>query len=765
MKQTSNKHSVWRKVRNVLLSVIFISVIVAAGLGIGLYLSNAAEIEEMNIKNLAYNYSSFLYYNDENGNSVEYQQVFSDSHRIWLSSEEIPQIMKDAIVSIEDERFYKHAGVDIKRTTGAVINWCLAKMKLPAGSYGGSTITQQVIKNITKDDRKTPDRKIKEMMMAVALERQLSKDEILTIYLNIVYFANNCYGVEAASNVYFNKHASELTLAETASIAGITQTPSKYDPFKNPDNNVEKRNRVLKKMLELNYITQDEYDEATESKLVTSTKFKEQRASITSYFTDQVLNDVVNDLQERKGYSQTFAQQQLQSGGLKIYITMDKKIQDALESVMSAKTNLPTNDAQAAMIIMDPYTGEIKGMYGGLGPKQESRGLNRATQMYRQPGSSFKPISAYAPALEQGTIYPSTVIDDSPVTIGNWSPKNSYSGFKGDMLMRKAIEISSNIAAIKTVDELKIENSFNFLEKKLHITTLKPEDKNLSSLSLGGLTKGVSPEQMAAAYSIFVNKGKYAAPYSYSKVVDSTGKVLLENSPQYTQAISEQHAYIMTRMLREVVYGSSGTGTAARLSKMPTYGKTGTTNDNYDKWFVGFTPYYVGAVWYGFDTPKNISAAGVKYNPSARIWKNVMEKIHSGLEVKDLTEPDGITAVNICAHTGKLAGGSCTAYKEYFVNGTQPKSKCSSKHGYSDITVEDNAENSENPSSSSVSPSASPEPESTSKPTEPDTEEKPKHTEKPDAEETKKPEKTKAPEKTAEPKQPEKDDDKVINLD
>lgn len=759
-KKKQKKGSVWRKLRNAILSVIFITVIVCAGLGIGLYMSNATEISDMNIKNLAYNYSSFLYYTDDDGNSVEYQQVFSDSHRIWLSSDEIPQVMKDAIVSIEDERFYKHAGVDIKRTTGAVINWTLSKLKLPAGSYGGSTITQQVIKNITKDDRKTPDRKVKEMMMAVALERELSKDEILTIYLNIVYFANNCYGVEAASNVYFNKSANELTLAEAASIAGITQTPAKYDPFKNPENNVEKRNRVLGKMLELGYISQDEYDEASSSQLVTSKKFKEQRAGVTSYFTDQVLNDVINDLQEKKGYSQTFAQQQLQSGGLKVYITMDKKVQNALEDVMSDNSNFPAIDAQAAMIVIDPYTGQIKGMYGGRGPKKESRGLNRATQIYRQPGSSIKPIAVYAPALEHGSLTPSTVITDEAITIGDWSPKNSYSGFKGDMLMRKAIEISSNIAAVKTLDNLKIDNSYSFLEKKLHITSLKDADKNLSSLGLGGMTKGVSPEEMAAAYGIFVNGGVYTRPYSYTKVVDSTGKVLLENTPQRTQAISSQNAYIMTRMLREVVYGSSGTGTAARLSKMPTFGKTGTTNEDYDKWFVGFTPYYVGATWYGFDTQKSIRAAGVKYNPSARIWKSVMEKIHSGLEAKDIPQPDGIVTASICSHTGKLAGANCSSYKEYFVSGTQPKSTCTSRHGYTDDSPDDNTENSEDTANQ---PSSSPSADTTSKPDSTPSSSEGGSTPAPTA--TKKPDATKAPTESDTDKKPSKATPEVIELD
>lgn len=761
----------FRRLRNVLLSLIFVCIMVCAGVGAGMYAAISAEIKDMNIQNLAFNHSSFLFYNDAEGNSHEIQQLYSDANRIWLKSSEIPDTMKDAIVSIEDERFYKHKGVDIKRTTGAVINWCLNKVGIKRSSYGGSTITQQVIKNITKDDKKSPDRKVREIMRAVALENELSKDEILTIYLNIVYFANKCYGVEAAANVYFDKTITELSLAETASIAGITQTPARFNPFEHPDNNVEKRNRVLSKMYELEKISEDEYNTATNEKLVTSTSHKEQKNRISSYFADQVINEVINDLQTKKGYSATFAEQQVFNGGLKIYTTMDKSIQDIMEGVFTNTANFPkiSGKAQSAMIIIDPYTGEVKGLVGGLGEKTESRGLNRATQSKRQPGSSFKPVSVYAPALQEGKITAATSILDESITIGKWTPRNSYAGFKGDMLVKRAIEISANIPAVKVADKVGVDTSYNYLKDKFHISTLDERDKNLSSLGLGGLTYGVTVKELAAAYGVFMNNGVYIEPHIYTKVVDSTGKVIIEYKPEKTEVLKQGNAFIMTDMLKAVVNGSKGTARAAKLSKMPTYGKTGTTNDDYDKWFVGFTPYYVGAVWYGFDTPKSIKAAGVSYNPSVRVWKKVMDKVHSDLAVKDFTAPSDVVTASICSVTGKLASDKCESNKEYFIKGTQPKSVCSSAHGKgNDTGTEFNPEDSE--IGTTVTPTPIPletnDPNQTPKPSAGNGDDNVTPTKSPEPSKTQspatpKPVETRAPEKTKAPS----NDDVVIPID
>jgi penicillin-binding protein 1A len=736
------KGDLLRKIRTVILILILIATLVGCGVLVGMFAAVSKEMNDMNFKNAAMNFSSFLYYTDENGNSYELDHVFDDGNRIWVDSGEIPKQMKEAIISIEDERFYSHHGVDVKRTAGAFVKWGLAKVGLGQSSYGGSTITQQLIKNITNEKDKSATRKLKEIMRAVVLEKQMTKDEILTMYLNVVFFANNCYGVQAASNAYFDKDVSELTLAETAAIAGITQRPSAFDPFKYPDKTVEKRNLVLGKMLELEKISQAEYDQAVNEKMVVNTNYKAKQGNISSYFVDQVINDVTNDLQNKKGYSESFAKQQVYNGGLKIYTTLDPDIQDAVENTFTNTSNFPKTSsktqAQASMIVTDPFTGEVKGIVGGLGKKTDSRGLNRATQTKRQPGSSIKPLSVYAPAFEENKITASSILKDEPVTIGNWSPKNSYSGFKGDLSVRNALAISSNITAVKTVQDVGIENSYNFLKNKLHFSSIDPKDKNVSPLGLGGLTNGVSAEEMAAAYGMFVNGGKYIAPYTYTKVVDNTGRVLLENKPTESQVIDERNAYIMADLLSSVVNASNGTARNAKLSKMPTYGKTGTTNDDYDKWFVGFTPYYVGAVWYGFDKPQSIRSVGVKSNPATAAWKKVMEQVHKNLDVKELPVPSGVVTEKVCTVTGKKASSSCPSSTEYFVRGTQPKSTCSSKHASSggDSSSKDpnkNTEDSEYSEDEKATPTSSPTAtknpaKPTATPSEPDAQKTPKPT-------------------------------------
>ena len=321
-KKEKREHPILRKLFGIVLLLAFVGMIVAVGIGAGMYAAIAQEMEDMNIQNIELTYSSFVYYTDTSGNAHELEQLFDDGNRIWLDPDEIPDVMKVALVSIEDERFYTHRGVDLKRTTGAFINWMLEKLGHGKAKYGGSTITQQVVKNITHENERSATRKIKEMMRAVALERELTKDDILTLYLNLVYFANNCYGVEAASNVYFNKHAADLTLTEAATIAGITQQPSYYNPLKNPDNALKKRNVVLEKMLELGKISQEEYDAAAASDLGLHSTYTETRSRLYSYYVDQVINDVISDLQTKKGYSESFATQQVFNGGLKIYTAM-----------------------------------------------------------------------------------------------------------------------------------------------------------------------------------------------------------------------------------------------------------------------------------------------------------------------------------------------------------------------------------------------------------------------------------------------------------
>ena len=685
-KKKTNKNSSVKNVVNFIFVCIFVILIACVGIGAGMYAAVVSEIEDMNIQELALARSSIVYYTDENGNSIETEFLSNDGNCIWVESNEICGVMKDAIVAIEDERFYRHGGVDIKRTAGAVLGYVREKLGGSYASYGGSTITQQVIKNITSEKDRTATRKIKEMMRAVALEKQLSKDEILTVYLNVIFLSNNCYGVEAASNRYFGKSASELSLTEAALIAGITQRPSYYNPLRNPENALLKRNTVLLKMYETGKITKEEYEEAVASDLGIHESRFEDTDNIYSYFVDTVINEIISDLQTEKGYTESFATQQVFGGGLKIYTTMDRKIQSAMEDVFENPDNFPggASKAQAAMVIIDPRNGGIKGIIGGKGQKTDSRGLNRATQTRRQPGSSIKPLSVYGPAIDKKVLNPSTILLDEPITIKDWSPKNSYSGFKGNITVKKAIEISANIPSIKALQKLGTATSYDYVKNRFKLGVVDA-DKDLSPLALGGLTNGVTVKEMAAAYSVFANGGYYYTPHTYTKVLDSSNRVLLEKKVERTQAVGADTAYIMSQMLYGVVNSSGGTGKLARLgSDMAVYGKTGTTNNDYDKWFVGYTPYYTGAVWFGFDQQKSIRSVGVYNNISAKLWSNTMKKVHEGLDEAQIEAPDNLVTSYVCNVTGLLASSSCSGATEYFLDGTQPKKYCDESHNEED---------------------------------------------------------------------------------
>ncbi len=746
-KKKAKKAIFLRKAGTVAIICLCIGFVVALGVGSGMYAAISNEVDDLDFEGIAYNFSSILYADDENGNSTEVAFLHDDGNREWIDSDKIPEIAKEAAIAIEDERFLKHGGVDLKRTTGAIFGWVASKITGKDPSYGGSTITQQVMKNITNERDKTATRKIKEMMRAVALEKRFTKDEILTTYLNISYFGNQCYGIEAAAKMYFSKKAIDLTLPEAAMIVGITQAPTRFDPFRNPENCTNKRNTVLKKMYELEKISKEEYEAAVNSPLGVNETRSSLHSSIYNYFVDQVINDVIDDLQEQKGYSQAFASSQVFGGGLKIYTTMDPSIQSAMESVYENTANFPgaSNGVQSAMVVIDPKTGGIKGIVGGVGKKTESRGLNRATQSKRQAGSSVKPLSVYAPSLESGKITAATIITDEPITIGTWSPKNSYSGFKGDMSVRKAIEISANIPSVKTLQTLGIDKSYDFMTKKLGFTSLTNDDKNLSALGLGGMSKGVSPKEMAAAYAMFANDGVYITPHTYTKVLDNSGKVLLETKPEKIRALSEANAYIMTSFLKDVVNGSAGTGRNARLSKVTAYGKTGTSNDSKDKWFCGFTTEYAGAVWYGYDAEKSVGSTNI----ATQVWKKVMEKVHEGMGASSFEKPDSVTAVSVCQLTGKLSSSGCSRGKtEYFARGTLPTKYCDNKHsGVVGATGEESP-------SPSPEVSGSPEPGENGEPTTPTEKPTTAPTNEPDVRPTKNPEATKKPE-----------DDGVITID
>lgn len=605
-------------------------------------------------------------------------------NREMVDSSEIPKYLKDAFVAIEDKRFYQHKGVDYRRFASAVINFIL-----PGGeSHGGSTITQQVIKNVTGEDRRSIKRKVQEAWRAILLERNLTKDQILEIYMNLIYMGENCYGVQSAAKTYFGKDVKDLTLAECASLAGITNLPAKYNPFtaKGRENNIKRQKIILKEMLDLNFINQKEYDEAINQELVfaESNKRNDKATSTQPYFVDQVILDVKRDLMAL-GYTEDMAIKTIYNNGLRIYTTMDSDIQKAMDEVFLneeyfTKVNKNTSQSpQAAMVIIDPKNGQIKAMYGGAGEKIGIP-FNRATSLEKQPGSTIKPIAVYGPAVNEGIITAATVIDDVPVYMNGANkglyPKNADGSYAGLTTIRDAITRSVNVVAAKVWNNyLGADLSLEYLKR----VNINRDDERTVALSLGGLSKGVSPLQMAAAYVPFVNKGIYYEPTTYTKVEDASGNIILEKKPNYNIVYDEAAAFVMVNMLKDVVNSPDGTASRVKIQngRMPTAGKTGTTDKNTNKWFVGFTPYYVGATWYGYD--RNVSLSSAELNRAQTIWHAVMDKVHKNLEPVDFEVPSGVVKKSICKYSGKIATELC--YKdqrgsavrtEYFIKGTEP---------------------------------------------------------------------------------------------
>ena len=538
-------------------------------------------------------------------------------------------------------------------------------------SYGGSTITQQLIKNITNDDDYSIKRKIQEAYRAYNLEKELSKDEILEYYLNTIYLSQKCNGVGSASETYFGKDVSELSLAECATLAGITQFPTKYDPLVNPENNKSRQRVILKKMHQLGFITESEYQEALKEEIVFKKKKSDEDINYQSYFTDAVIDQIIGDMMNEHNYTKEYATTILYNGGLQIYLSMDPNIQNTLDEVFNDPSTFPKGSKavqpQASMVIMDPYTGLVKALCGGRGEKEGNRTLNRATQTLRQPGSTIKPLSVYTPAVEYGLVTPSSTVNDAPVKFGNWSPRNDDRSFRGRIPVSSALRGSRNVPAVKICNYVTAEASFDFVKNNFRITSLvKDEVRNgksftdlgLAAIGLGGLTDGVTVLEMCAAYSTFPNGGKYIKPSLYTKVLDSEGNIFLEHKAKEEIAMSETTAESMVSMLTGVVTG--GTGTSARLSGMNAAGKTGTTSSKNDRWFVGFTPYYVGAVWFGYDEPSPLNFSG---NPAAIAWKKVMTPVHANLKNKSFLadEKDGKYSIMICEESGMRASPACKA--------------------------------------------------------------------------------------------------------
>mgnify|MGYP004609605069 FL=1 len=690
-KRAKKPMNIFLKSLLVIFLTVFICGIAVVGLVAGSLFGYVEKTDLVDVDNLRLNLTSFVYAtNPETGETEELERLYDTENRIWVSSSEIPEYLKNAFIAIEDERFYSHCGFDIKRLAGATIQYVAHKGH---SSYGGSTITQQLIKNLTQEDDYSVKRKIQEIYRAYNLEKQLSKDEILEYYLNTIYLSQKCNGVASAAHVYFNKEVSELSLAECASIAGITKFPTKYDPLVNPDNNKERQLIILKKMLELGLITEDEYTEAKDEKLVFAKSNPDENKNSQSYFVDAAIDQIIKDLMDKYNYTREFASKVLYNGGLRIYLSIDSNIQAKLDAVYrddsAFQKGRGTVQPQSSMVIMDPYTGLVKALVGGRGEKEGKRTLNRATQTLRQPGSSIKPLSVYSPAIEYGLVTPSTIVNDSKISFGNWTPRNDDRRFLGRITVRAALRGSRNIPAVKICDYLTPEASFDFLRDRYHISSLIESDKRngkvftdigLSQIALGGLTDGVSVLEMCAAYCVFPNGGTYIKPSTYTKVLDSNGKVLLEHDKKGKIAISETTARDMVSMMTDVVTG--GTGRAAAIPGMRAAGKTGTTSSNMDRWFVGYTPYYVGAVWFGYD--QQASLRGFSPNPAAVAWRKVMTEVHKGLKNKEFFDDNDSKelTVMVCADSGLPTTPLCPKVKaKVFAKGNVPKKTCN-EHPY-----------------------------------------------------------------------------------
>lgn len=637
--------------------------------------------------NFVMDQSSVIYYPDAStGQYVEHLSLHGTENRKMVTYDQIPTDLVNATIAIEDKTFRTHKGVNWRRTLYGVF-----LMFTGQDIQGGSTITQQFIKNFTHYDDVTVKRKILEIFRALEFDATYSKNQIMEWYLNYIYLGDNCYGVATAAENYFNKDLSQLTLAECASLISITNNPTIYGPYSQVrmtdpktgetttglERNKKRQELVLWEMYDQGLITESQYYEAKAEQLVfTRSADADKPATLYNWYDEQVLTDVINDLMDKYGYSKTLATDMVTSGGLKIYACVDVEMQTLVEQVYADRSNLDlVSDSgqkiQSAIVVVDP-DGNVVALAGALGEKELNRVWNYASRSTRQPGSSIKPLSVYAPALELGIVTPATVYDDYPVQVlgGSAWPVNSYGYFRGRMNVAEAVEDSSNPVAVRVFQELTPELSFQFTQDKFGISTLESgreangnykSDLGPAQLALGGLTDGVRVIDMAAAYASFPREGVYLAPRTYTKVtqeVDGQEVVLLDNTTnrQGDPIMSSRTAWYMNQMLTQVV--QSGTGTQAQIPGQVVAGKTGSTTSNCDRWFVGYTGYYTAAVWVGYDRPERIKVTPGS-NPAAILWQTVMRQVHEGLESRSFSQPSGLVTVQYCKDSGMKATALC----------------------------------------------------------------------------------------------------------
>lgn len=666
----------------ILITLVLIGVLCGCFCGIAfamyvhIYINPSAQETAAEIsKGLGLNLNSFIYAKESDSDEYTlYETIKGKENREWVDSDKIPDTLKNAVVAIEDERFYKHHGVDWVRTIGAVKGWLLGGTQ-----YGGSTITQQLIKNITADNDYSVKRKVNEIFRAFALEKEIDdKDRILVMYLNTIYLGYNSYGVQTAAMQYFDKDVSQLDLAESAVLAGLTNNPSIYDVYNHPEKVKERQETILAQMLDQKMISQEEYEAAVAEELNYRPyeEYQQEIKSTYSYFTDEVIKDVINDLMTEKGYSRLVAENMVYSGGLNIYATIDTKVQNALDEVWANADNFPNTEKygeipQSAMVITDKQ-GNIVGIAGGRGEKTSSRGFSYASDARRQPGSSIKPLATYGPAMDAGIATPDTTVYDRALiqdAEGNPWPMNDGKYPTGRaMTVKEGMTRSLNTISAQLLKQLTPQKSYEFMTQQLGFKLVDSRtnedgtvqsDIDLAPLALGALTDGVTVREMAGGFSTFINDGVYGGTRTYTKVTDSEGNTIMENTPNTDKGFTNVRTdYYMLDCLQNVT--AHGTAYGIQLDGVETGGKTGTTTSNTDIWFCGITPKYSGAVWVGYE--HNYRLDGLYGRNAAEIWLAVMQKVHAGDSglVFD-SHPQDFEEVTYCMDTGLLASGACRA--------------------------------------------------------------------------------------------------------
>ena len=757
-----------KRARVSFIRVLFVSLIAlciaVTCLGVGSFrgvIDTAPDVDDIDIMPLGY--ATFLY--DDAGNQIR-KLAAPDSNRLPVTLDQIPVDLQHAVVAIEDERFYEHNGIDVK----GILRAGMKALTTGDFSEGASTITQQLLKNnvftnwtseSTQLERFT--RKIQEQYLAVQVEKKTDKDTILENYLNTINLGAGSYGVQAAARQYFDKDVWDLNLSECATLAGITQNPTKFNPIINPDSNRKRRKEVLQHMLDQNYITQDQYDEALADDVYSRIQAAQEKNSSTentvyTYFEDELTDQIINDLMNIKGYTKKQATNLLYSGGLKVYTTQDSKIQNILDEEYADPSNYPDTvqyeldyaltvtdpdgnqvnyskemlqlyfqnedpdfdllfdspedgqtyvdkykasilangskvlaervnfapQPQSSMSVIDQHTGYVKALIGGRGEKTASLTLNRATDTTRQPGSTFKIVSTYAPALNEKGMTLATTFEDEPYEYPDGSPVNNATrSYNGTTTIRTAIQNSINVVAVKCLEKVTPDLGLKYLDN-FGFTTLAHgteadkdangnvwSDANLAT-ALGGITRGVTNVELCASYAAIANGGNYIKPIYYTKILDHNGNVLIENTAAERSVIKESTAFLLTSAMEDVV--KQGTGTACQLDNMPVAGKTGTTEAYNDLWFVGYTPYYTCAVWSGYDNNEKLPDYARNFHKA--LWKKVMTRIHEGLPSKEFEKPASVEKLSVCEETGLLPRAGCPVITEYFDIGTMPTEYC-----------------------------------------------------------------------------------------